>query len=88
MQPMPCSHLQLKANLLVHPFLQDAALLYIAEWALTAPIPTGWTVHLDAESNEFFYQPSTGVSQYEHPMDQHYREYYQEMKRQEKGEES
>ncbi len=26
----------------------DADLLYIAEWALTAPCPDGWTVHLDA----------------------------------------
>jgi hypothetical protein len=27
----------------------DSDLLYIAEWALTAPVPDGWTVHLDSE---------------------------------------
>ena len=25
----------------------DADLLYVAEWALMAPVPDGWTVHLD-----------------------------------------
>lgn len=52
----------------------DADLLYIAEWAMTAPVPEGWTVHLDAEGNEFFYNAATNRSSYEHPMDQQYRE--------------
>lgn len=51
-------------------------LLYIAEWALTAPVPDGWTVHLDSEGHEFFYNNATAQSQYEHPMDEHYRQYY------------
>ncbi|KAF6252107.1 hypothetical protein COO60DRAFT_558813 [Scenedesmus sp. NREL 46B-D3] len=59
---------------------QDAGLLYIAEQALTAPCPEGWTVHLDGDGNEFFHNPTTQASTYEHPMDQHYRELYQQEK--------
>ncbi|KXZ45827.1 hypothetical protein GPECTOR_50g621 [Gonium pectorale] len=61
---------------------EDADLLYIAEWALTAPLPEGWTVHLDGEGNEFFYNAATNASTYEHPMDEHYRAYYRKMKEQ------
>lgn len=59
---------------------QDAGLLYIAELALTAPCPDGWTVHLDNDGSEFFYNPTTQASTYEHPMDQHYRDMYQQKK--------
>lgn len=61
---------------------EDSDLLYIAEWALTAPLPEGWTVHLDGEGNEFFYNAATNASTYEHPMDEHYRAYYRKMKEQ------
>ncbi|GAX73543.1 hypothetical protein CEUSTIGMA_g994.t1 [Chlamydomonas eustigma] len=54
----------------------DADLVYIAEWALTAPVPEGWTVHLDGEGHEFFHNNLTNASVYEHPMDQHYRRLY------------
>lgn len=53
---------------------EDADLLYIAEWALTAPVPEGWTVHLDTEGHEFFHNAATNQSTYEHPMDEHYRQ--------------
>ncbi|GIL93550.1 hypothetical protein Vretimale_11701 [Volvox reticuliferus] len=62
--------------------VEDADLLYIAEWALTAPLPVGWTAHLDGEGNEFFYNAATNASTYEHPMDEHYRAYYRKMKEQ------
>ncbi|KAG2432380.1 hypothetical protein HYH02_012952 [Chlamydomonas schloesseri] len=62
--------------------VEDADLLHIAEWALTAPLPEGWTVHLDGEGNEFFYNAATNASTYEHPMDEHYRAYYRKMKEQ------
>lgn len=58
--------------------LQDAALLYLAEEALLAPVPPGWTVHLDAAQNEFFHNTASGESAYEHPLDQHYRQLYRE----------
>eukprot|EP00878_Enallax_costatus_P016571 GHUV01017387.1.p1 GENE.GHUV01017387.1~~GHUV01017387.1.p1 ORF type:complete len:508 (+),score=196.39 GHUV01017387.1:301-1824(+) len=62
--------------------IEDADLLYIAEWALTAPCPDGWIIHLDKEGNEFFYNGDTQASTYEHPMDEHYRRIYQEKKQQ------
>jgi hypothetical protein len=37
-------------------------------------------VHLDNDGNEFFYNPSTQASIYEHPMDQHFRELYKQKK--------
>lgn len=63
----------------------DKDLLYIAEWALTAPLPEGWTEHLDQEGNEFYYNSVTGVSTYEHPLDEQYRAYYRNLKAQRGG---
>ena len=51
-------------------------LLYIARWALTAPVPDGWSVHLDEDGLEFFHNVVTGESQYEHPLDAHYTRLY------------
>lgn len=34
---------------------QDAALLHIAEEAMCAPLPPGWSVHLDAAGAEYFH---------------------------------
>ena len=59
---------------------EDRDLLYIAEWALTAPLPDGWTEHNDASGNEFYYNGMTGVSTYEHPLDEQYRSYYRQIK--------
>lgn len=56
----------------------DSDLLYIAEWALTAPVPEGWTVHLDGEGHEFFHNNVTNQSCYEHPMDEHHRKFYEQ----------
>jgi hypothetical protein len=61
---------------------QDADLLSLAEEALLAPVPPGWTVHLDATQNEFFFNIATGQSTYEHPLDEHYRQLYQQRKAQ------
>ena len=58
----------------------DKDLFYIAEWALTAPLPEGWTEHADASGNEFYYNAVTGVSTYEHPLDEQYRTYYRQVK--------
>ncbi|GMH40640.1 hypothetical protein BSKO_08544 [Bryopsis sp. KO-2023] len=59
---------------------EDKEFLYIAEWALTAPLPAGWTVHLDSQKNEFYFNTVTKVSQYQHPMDGKYKELYQKLK--------
>jgi hypothetical protein len=60
---------------------QEASLLYIAEWALTAPLPPGWTAHLDKAGNEYFYNMKSGVSVYEHPLDGHYRAYIEQKRK-------
>ena len=38
--------------------------------------PAGWTEHEDTEGREFYFNSVTGVSTYEHPVDNHYRAYY------------
>ena len=58
----------------------DKDLLYIAEWALSAPLPEGWTEHVDTSGNEFYFNSMTGVSTYEHPLDGQFREYYRQEK--------
>ena len=60
--------------------VQDKDLLYIAEWALSAPLPEGWTEHVDTSGNEFYFNSMTGVSTYEHPLDGQFREYYRQQK--------
>ena len=67
--------------------IADKDLFYIAEWAINAPLPSGWTEHLDEENNEFYHNSMTGVSTYEHPLDEQYRAYYRQIKaqRQAKG---
>lgn len=60
--------------------VEDAHLFYIAEWALTVPLPDGWTEHSDNQGNEFYFNAMTGVSTYEHPLDEHYRSYYRQIK--------
>ena len=62
--------------------VSDKELLYIAEWALSAPLPEGWTEHVDTSGNEFYFNSMTGVSTYEHPLDGQFREYYRQMKMQ------
>ena len=59
---------------------RDGDLLYIAEWAMTAALPSDWSTHHDSEGNEYFYHSKTKTSQYEHPMDQTYRDLYKRLK--------
>ncbi len=63
---------------------EDRELLYIAAWALEAPVPAGWTVHLDADGNEYFSLVSSPEGAagdtsctYKHPMDAHYMKLYE-----------
>ena len=62
--------------------IADKDLFYIAEWAINAPLPEGWTEHLDEDQNEFYHNSMTGVSTYEHPLDEQYRAYYRQIKQQ------
>ena len=58
----------------------DAHLLWIAEMALTAPLPVGWSEHQDSAGNVFFYNKATGASTYEHPLDASFKSYYAKLK--------
>jgi hypothetical protein len=58
----------------------DQSLFYIAAWALTAPLPDGWSEHVDADGNEYFFHERTGVSTYAHPLDELYRSYWRGIK--------
>lgn len=61
---------------------QEPALLPLARAALLAPLPAGYTVHLDAAGNEFFCCTATRTSTYEHPLDGHFRELAARQRRQ------
>ena len=59
---------------------RHAHLRFVAEWALTAPLPEGWSGgHFDAAGAEFFYCARTGVSTFEHPLDELYRQYWRSL---------
>jgi hypothetical protein len=48
----------------------------LAQEALLAPLPPGWTAHLDAAGAEYFCALGSGRTSYEHPLDEHYRRRY------------
>ncbi|GBG00052.1 hypothetical protein Rsub_12796 [Raphidocelis subcapitata] len=52
---------------------EEPDLLPLAAAALTAPLPPGWTVHLDCDGAEYFARASDGAAQYEHPSDADFR---------------
>jgi hypothetical protein len=58
----------------------DQHLLWIAEMALTAPLPVGWSEHQDSAGNVFFFNKATGTSTYEHPLDASFKSYYSKIK--------
>eukprot|EP00741_Cyanophora_paradoxa_P001370 tig00000480_g1326.t1 len=58
--------------------IYEADLLWVAEEALDAELPEGWTEHCDEDGNVFFARD--GQSQWEHPMDAHYRQMVKELR--------
>lgn len=65
----------------MHPVL-DRELLWIAECALTAPVPGGWEEYLDEDGDVFYYEASRDKSTYEHPCDAYFKWMYIALKRQ------
>lgn len=61
--------------------LPDVNLLWIAEEALCAALPEGWGEYTDAEGNPFYYHATTGVSTWEHPLDEYYRSLFMKLKK-------
>ena len=48
----------------------EPALLWIVDQALVAPLPSGWTEHIDDDTGiEYYYHAETGESTYDHPND-------------------
>ena len=52
----------------------EGHLLWIAEEGLRAPLPPGYSEHVDADGTPFFCNATTQESSWEHPLDQHYRD--------------
>ena len=48
---------------------------------MTAPLPPNWTEEEDDEGYPFFYCKELNISQYEHPLDNYYREYIKNQKK-------
>ena len=60
----------------------DTDLLWIAQQALSAELPAGWTEHKDPMSGEpYFHNENTGETVWEHPSDSYYRNLYQQLKK-------
>eukprot|EP00451_Oxyrrhis_marina_P024197 CAMPEP_0204346890 /NCGR_PEP_ID=MMETSP0469-20131031/27518_1 /ASSEMBLY_ACC=CAM_ASM_000384 /TAXON_ID=2969 /ORGANISM="Oxyrrhis marina" /LENGTH=440 /DNA_ID=CAMNT_0051332583 /DNA_START=62 /DNA_END=1384 /DNA_ORIENTATION=+ len=57
--------------------VNDNDLLWIAEEALAAPLPCEWTEHFDSSDRVFYFNATTHVSSWTHPMETMYRETYQ-----------
>jgi hypothetical protein len=54
----------------------DHDLLWIAVEALEAPLPCEWTEHFDSSDRVFYYNATTRVSSWTHPLEHIYRETY------------
>ena len=55
----------------------DTDLLWIAQQALVAELPPGWTEHADPMSGDtYFHNAQTGETVWEHPCDSYYRNLY------------
>ena len=62
----------------------DVEFLWLAEEALTAPLPPNWSEHVDPESESggvYFFHAETRQSTWEHPMDDYYRQLYRNLKK-------
>merc|ERR1719217_168967 len=54
----------------------DADLMWIADEALTAPLPAEWTEHHDSAERIFYYNTQTHASSWTHPLEQLHRDTY------------
>lgn len=54
----------------------DRGLLWIADAALAAGMPEGWSMHETSSGPPFFHNAHFGITQWEHPTDQFFRSMY------------
>eukprot|EP00741_Cyanophora_paradoxa_P023722 tig00021616_g22913.t1 len=59
---------------------EDAALVWVAEQAILAPLPEGWSEHVAPGGKIFYYHEKTDTSQPEHPADGIFREMIKDLK--------
>jgi hypothetical protein len=60
---------------------EDTELLWIAQQALTAPLPPNWAEHADPSSGDsYYYNSESGETVWEHPCDDYFRSLYKELK--------
>jgi len=53
--------------------LSDRHCVWIAQEALGAPVPDGWHLYADSEDRKFYYHPASGISRWDHPLDNYFR---------------
>jgi len=58
----------------------ETELLWIAEEALLAPLPDGWSEALDGEGDPYYFNEKTGYTTWEHPMDAYYQDLVKRVK--------
>lgn len=61
--------------------VMEPELLWIAEEAFNAPLPPGWSTHIDHAGRRFFYDCDSSQSTWRHPMDAVYREAVEALRR-------
>ena len=64
----------LSMDLQAHP-----ELIFLAKYAMDAELPSEWNAHFNADGEEYFHNVVTGVSQYEHPLDEPFFALYCDM---------
>ena len=60
---------------------------YVAKESLLAPVPDGWKEHRHEDGNPFYVNLETGVSQWEHPLDEFYSEKFKKLLKEKKNQE-
>merc|ERR1719393_1043490 len=59
--------------------IADGDLMWIADEALSAPLPAEWTEHHDSSDRVFYYNVQTHASSWTHPLEQLHRDTYKEI---------
>lgn len=59
--------------------ITDGDLMWIADEALAAPLPSEWTEHHDSADRVFYYNVQTHASSWTHPLEQLHRDTYKQI---------
>lgn len=63
----------------------DGHLMWIAEAAISAPLPAGWTSHSTGDGLVYFHDTNSGETSWEHPQDNFFKDLYHKAKEQEEA---